>query len=256
MQKKIETKAVPFRGGQNTYLEPALLGLGEYSAIQNFRQMHPGLKKRPGQIKLHVTADSTNRAMSLYQFSKGKITERHFYAQMSDGDVLEAGDAPPAVGAGAFGSSVHAGTASGMIPASWANFNDTLIYSNGSDQHQIYHGQTGRVEKFIVYVAAAAIPDFPILGVDYTDQVNDGLSTTFAVLDSLSTIAAYDCVFICVPVPINKLTWTMLTVNVTHSTSLINYRKNDTPGLPVLLLPTIRLRVRAKQQQPWGKPER
>jgi len=227
MQKKLETKAIPFRGGCNTYLEPALLESGEYSMVQNFRQMHPGLKKRPGQIKLHTTADGTNRVMSLYQLSKGKIAEKHFFAQMNDGDVLEATTAPPDVTTGVFGTSVHAGTASGMIPASWSNFSDTLLYSNGSDQHQIYHGQNGKIDKFIVYVDAAAIPDFPILGADYTDQINDGLTTTFAVLDSLGTIAAYDCVFICVPVPINKLTWTMLTANATASVSLINYRKND-----------------------------
>jgi len=303
MQKKIETKSVPFRGGCNTYLEPSLLEPGKYSMVQNFRQMHPGLKKRPGQVKSHWSADSTNRVMSLFQFSKGKVTERHLFAQMSDGDVLESYAAPPIIGeelltldvapatvwadgvtvtgvtstktcvvvknlttltyivkersgtftlsevmgtgtGGAdnqanqgaanptfanavFGDEVHNGTASGMIPASWSNYNDSMIYSNGSDQHQIYYGQTARIQKFIVYVSAAAIPDFPVLGADYTDDVTDGLSTTFAILDSLGTIAAYDCVFICVPVPINKLTWTMLTANVTASVSLINYRKND-----------------------------
>ena len=87
MQKALDTKSVPFRGGANTALEPALLDMGRYSMVQNFRQMHPGLKKRPGQIKLHTTEDSTNRVMSLFQFSKGKKTERHFYAQMNDGDV-------------------------------------------------------------------------------------------------------------------------------------------------------------------------
>ena len=95
MQENLNVKSVPFRGGCNTYLEPALLEPGKYSSVQNFRQMHPGLKKRPGQIKLHTTADSTNRVMSLFQFSKGKKTERHLYAQMSDGDVLEATAGPP-----------------------------------------------------------------------------------------------------------------------------------------------------------------
>jgi hypothetical protein len=227
MQKKLETKAIPFRGGLNTYLETALLEPGEYSMVQNFRQMHPGLKKRPGQIKLHTTADGTNRVMSLYQLSKGKIAEKHFYAQMSDGDVLEATAGPPTVTTGVFGAEVHNGTASGIIPASWSNFNDTLLYSNGSDQHQIYYGQNGRVLKFIVYKGSGAIPDFPILGQDFTDQINDGLSTTVAVLDSLDTIANYHCAFICVPVPINKLTWTVAAENGTASVSILNYRKND-----------------------------
>lgn len=228
MQKKFETKAVPFRGGCNTYIEPALLEAGRYSACQNFRQMHPGLKKRPGQIKLHTTADSTNRVMSMFQFSKGKTTERHFYAQMSDGDVLEATAGPPTVTTGAFGSEVHDGTSSGMIPASWSSFKDIMVYSNGSDQHQLYYGQTARISRFIVYKGAAAPPDFPILGQDFTDEVTDGQSTTVAVLDSLGDLGTdYDCVFICTPVPANKFTWTVSKANGTEAAAALKYRKND-----------------------------
>lgn len=86
---------IPFQGGQDTYHEPGLLPAGSFSLVQNMRQMHPGLKQRPGYIKAHSTADSTNSVMSMFQFTKGKITERHFYAQMSDSDVLEATTAPP-----------------------------------------------------------------------------------------------------------------------------------------------------------------
>jgi hypothetical protein len=303
MQKKLDIQSVPFRGGCNTYLEPALLEPGKYSAVQNFRQMHPGLKKRPGQVKSHWAADSTNRVMSLFQFSKGKTTERHLFAQMSDGDVLESYASPPVIGeelmtldvapatvwadgatvtgvtslktcvivknlttltyivkdrsgaftlnevmgtgvAGAdnqadqgaanptfanavFGAEVHNGTASGIIPASWSVFNDSMLYSNGSDQHQIYYGQTAKIQKFIFYISAAAFPNFPVLGVDYTDQLTDGLSTTVAALDSMSTLAAYDCCFFCVPIPINKITWTVSAANGDAAVAVINYRKND-----------------------------
>lgn len=231
MQKKLDIKSVPFRGGANTYLEPALLDFGKYSMVQNFRQMHPGLKKRPGQIKLHTTADGTNRVMSLFQFSKGKATERHFYAQMNDGDVLEATAGPPTVTTGVFGSSVHAGTASGMLPASWSVINDTLLYSNGVDQHQVCFGNTSYVHKFIVYKGAAAIPDVPILGEDYSSEVSDGQSSTVAVLDSLGDLAVdYDCVFIMAPVPIKQLSWTLgasTKGNTTAAAGQMKYRKTD-----------------------------
>lgn len=231
MQKKPELKSVPFRGGCNTYLEPALLDMGRYSMVQNFRQMHPGMKKRPGQIKLHSTADGTNRCMSLFQFSKGKATERHFYAQMSDGDVLEATSNPPTVTVGAFGSEVHDGTSSGMLPASWSIINDSMLYSNGVDQHQICFGNTSYVHKFIVYKGAAAIPAVPILGEDYSSEVSDGQTSTVAILDSLGDLAVdYDCVFIMAPVPIKQLTWTLGATtkgNTTAAVGQMKYRKTD-----------------------------
>ncbi len=230
-QKKLDTKSVPFRGGCNTHNEPALLGFGEYSLVQNFRPTHPGLKKRPGQIKLHTTADGTNRVMSLYQFSKGKKTERHFYTQMNDGDVLEATAGPPTVTTGVFGTSVHAGTASGMLPAAWSVINDTLLYSNGVDQHQICFGTAPYVHKFIVYKGAAAIPDVPVLGADYSSEVSDGQSSTVAILDSLGDLAVdYDCVFIMSPVSIKQLTWTLgasTKGNTTAAAGQMKYRKTD-----------------------------
>lgn len=228
MQKKPELKSVPFRGGCNTYLEPALLDMGRYSMVQNLRQRHPGLKKRPGQIKLHSTADGTNRVMSLFQFSKGKATERHFYAQMSDGDVLESTSNPPTVTVGAFGSEVHDGTSPGMVPASWSVINDILLYSNGVDQHQICFGNTSYVQKFIVYKGAAAIPAVPILGEDYSSEVSDGQTSTVAILDSLGDLGTdYDCVFIMAPVPIKQLTWTVSASNGTAAAAQMKYRKTD-----------------------------
>jgi len=88
---------IPFSGGQNTYNDPTLLPSGSLSSSQNIRHAHPGFKSRMGMIKQHSTADGTNKVLSMFQFSKGKRTERHFYAQMSDDDVLEATTAPPGV---------------------------------------------------------------------------------------------------------------------------------------------------------------
>ena len=182
-KKLIEPDTIPFEGGQDTYHEPALLPSGSYSLIQNIRKMHPGFKQRPGYIKKHSTADGTNGVKSMFQFSKGKRTERHFYAQMSDGDVLEATDAPPAVTTGVFGSEVHDGSAN-QIPASWGVLNDLLIYSNGVDQHQLCAGDTESIQKFVVYDSDIKLPDIPNAGFDYTEQVT-GSGTDVAVLDSL-----------------------------------------------------------------------
>lgn len=104
--KTIDIKSVPFRGGAVTAIEKALLPFGGYSLINNLRNDHPGFRKRAGMAKLHTTADNSNSVLSLFQFSKTRVDESHFYAQMTDGDVLEATTAPPGVTTGAFGSAV------------------------------------------------------------------------------------------------------------------------------------------------------
>jgi hypothetical protein len=186
-KKHTEPETTPFIGGMNTFNEPGLLPTGSYSSVNNLRQMYPGLKQRMGYIKKHSTADGTNGVMSMYQFSKGKRTERHFYAQMTDSDVLEATDAPPAVTTGVFGSEVFSGSSS-PIPGSWSTFNDFCIFSNGVDQHQICAGDANSVDKFIVYDSDTQLTGIPSIGADYTEEVNDTSAPTVAVLDSLGAL--------------------------------------------------------------------
>ena len=226
--------AIPFRGGAITHGEIAQVPLGGYSMIQNMRQGHPGFFQRKGMATKHGTADGTNKGISLYQFSKGQRTERHFFSQFSDGGVLEATDAPPTVTAGVFGSEVHGGTATDMIPASWSNIKDLMIYSNGSDQHQIYAGTANYVTKFIKYDSAdTAPPDIPDEDYkDYSKEVTDGITSTHAVLDDLDTYANYECIFICTPIPANRLTWTMGKPNGTAAVGTLSYRKSDNTWEP------------------------
>lgn len=188
-EKVTKLKTIPFQGGMNTYNEAGVLPAGSYSYIQNMRQLRPGMKQRPGMIKQHSTADGTNGVLSMFQFSKGKRTEKHFYAQMGDGDVLEATTNPPGVTTGAFGSEVFSGSAN-QIPASWSVLNDILLYSNGVDQHQICAGTDNYIQNFTVYDSDTKLPDMPSVGHDYTNEVSDTSSTTVAVLDSLGNFVA------------------------------------------------------------------
>ena len=230
--KKPKISTIPFRGGAITAVEPAMIPSGGYSMIQNMRQVHSGKEKgafikRPGQAQLHTTTEGELHVKTLFQFCKGKKTERHFYAQMSDDDVLEATNAPPTVTNGVFGPEVFSGSAS-SIPASWSILDDMLLFSNGVDQHQIYPGNATPVWKFVVFKGAAAPTAIPALGEDYTEQVTDGLTTTVAVLDALGDLAVdYDCIFIMTPVPIDVLTWTVSAANATASVAAIKYKKND-----------------------------
>jgi len=223
-------KAIPLRGGAVTSKERAQLPLGGFSMIKNMRPRHPGFEQRGGLTRKHTTEEGNNKVMSLYQFSKGKRVERHFFAQFANGNVLEAKDAPPIVTTGTFGADVHdSDDYTKMIPASWGNIDDLMIYSNGVDQHQIYAGTANYVQKFVKFDAAAAPPTIPSDGYDYTKEVTDGLSTTFAVLNSLDTYANHECVFICTPVPANKLTWIFVAghKNTNAAVGTLSYKKND-----------------------------
>jgi len=225
LKRRSDRATVPFRGGCYTNTEKALLEVGRYSMVQNMRGRYPGFVQRKGATKKHVTADSTNKVLNLYQFSKGKITERHFFAQMSDGDLLKATDAPPTVSAGVFGAEVHDGSA-GQAAGAFSHLNDVMIYSNGVDQHQLYPGDGNYVDGFWVY-RGTADELIPTLGEDYSLEVADGDASTVAPLDSLVAWTSFDCVYFMTPVPANKLTLDLITFNAEATASHIYYWKND-----------------------------
>jgi len=221
-----EISAIPLSGGCITRHHKALLPFGSFSDMKNLRGEHPSFRKRPGQIKLHTTADSTNEVLSLYQFRKERISEKHFLAQMSDGVVMDATSAPPTVTTGVFGSDVFTGS-TGQIAGSWSTIDDILIHSNGVDQHQTYTGTANYVSAVIVFAGSAAPANVPVEGTDYTIQATDGLTSTVVVLDSLNTYGNNECIFICTPVPATSITFTVSADNDTDSVATMYYRKSN-----------------------------
>lgn len=215
---------MPFQGGMDRTREIYQLPLGGISELTNMRPLRPGFIKRKGCAKLHTIADGTNKVMSLYGMSKGKQSEIKFFAQMSDGDVLQATANPPTVTTGAFGSSVYTSSSpSTMLPASWAMIDDHLVYADGSGYPRIFSGESEYVSSFIVYKGAEAIPDIPKKGEDYSIEVADGDTTTFAVLDSLSVLTDYDCVFIRTRTPADLFTFTLQTANGAAAVAQLHY---------------------------------
>ena len=215
-------QGTPFRGGAITAVKKGSIPFGGFSWVQNVRNTRPGLEKRPGQRKLHSTADGSNRVENLYEFMKTRTSENQFFAQMSDGDLLVATSLPPTVTTGVFGNEAHDGSAS-QIPASFATILDMMLYSNGVDQHQIYGGTGSYVEDFIVFAGSAAPPAVPTEGRDYSSQVSDGRATTAAILDSLPTLVNHGCVFIGTPVPAESLLLTILASNGNAAAATIAY---------------------------------
>lgn len=215
---------VPFQGGCNTVLESEQIPMAGYSMVQNFRDTHPGKKKRLGQRLQHTTADGTNTPMTLYQFNKTRVPEKHFFAQMSDSDILEATTDPPGITTGAFGSEVYSGTAS-PVPASWCTIKDALIFSNGIDQHQIYYGDLTYVDRFVHYKSDAVPPSIPEIGYDYSDEASDGSTDTVVVLDGM--LVYESCVFICCPSPADGIKFTVSAGNDNASVATLYYKKSD-----------------------------
>jgi hypothetical protein len=226
LKKLTDIAAHSLKGGAITAKDRALLPFGAFSVMQNLRNTWPGIEQRKGQRKLHSTPDSTNQVVTLYQFRKTYTAEKRLFAQMGDGDILEATNPPPTVTTGVFGSESFDG-ATGQVPASWGVLDDLMFMSNGKDQHQVFAGVGSTVDKFIVFKGAAAPADVPQGGEDYSDQVTDGLSATVAVLSGLDTYSNFDCIFIRTPVPISSLHFEVVAANANASTLSVYYWKTD-----------------------------
>lgn len=179
-------RLLPFEGGCNTAVEPGVIGFGKYSRVQNMRPRHKGYEQRGGCLALHTVADATNKVVSLFQFTKALVDETHLFAQMNDGDVLEATNIPPTITTGAFGSEAYSGTGTNEVPASWGVVDDIMLYSNGVDQHQIFPGNSVPVDQFVVYKGSETLPRLAEVGEDYTTEVRDTSSLSYGSLDSLS----------------------------------------------------------------------
>lgn len=226
LRRAMRPTTVPLRGGAVTVRDKTQLKAGEFSWAQNIRNDHPGIISRYGQNKLHTTADGTNDVVNLYQYRSIRGAEQKLFAQMSDGDLLAQDvsklKVPDQYTGDPFeGTAAHAGS-SDQIPASFTNVRDHMIYSNGADQHQVYCGPGSLIDRFIVYDGTAAPADIPDIGRDYSDEIRN-LDSRVAVLDSLDTYAAFECVFIKTKVPANSLTFDIFKPNGTASVLSLYY---------------------------------
>ena len=67
----------------------------------------------------------------MFSYKKGE----KFYAQLDDGDVYEATNAPPATTTGAFGtvvideSALNDDSLGSILPGSWSTFRDNIVFS-------------------------------------------------------------------------------------------------------------------------------
>ena len=225
IEKMTDEKTQPLQGGSNTRKEKSALELGQLSMVQNLRGRHPGFKKRKGEKKLNLTSVGDYEIKSIYQFEKSRVTESHTYAQIqfpTYDHVVEFTNDPPTQATGALYTATSFSGTGTSIAASWGNLGDKLIYSNGLTQHQIYAGDSSYTDKFIVY-RGTDLPLIPVNGEDYSIEVSDEQTDTYAQAGSLSTLAAFDCIYILAPVPIDQLYWTLGDTHDSTTTGQVHY---------------------------------
>jgi hypothetical protein len=121
---------------------------------------------------------------------------------------------------GNFGSSALAAR-SNAWPAAWSTIKDYCVMSDGAGQHQIHTGQDAKIYAFNVYKGTEAIPTIPEEGADYTQEVVDGQTTTYADLGDLDALADNHCLFVITDVPVDLLTLAFSAWNSTEVGALV-----------------------------------
>lgn len=180
---------------------------------------------------LSLTMSTPEEITKIFQWSKGRLDERHLFIQTEGGDLLESTDEPPAVTTGDFGTVVNRPRIKdatrlplpvltvgydSMVPASFGDIHDNMIYADGISQHQMYTGQTAPIRTFKKVAGAAALADNPGDGIDYTREATDGDPDTYVDLSSLGDLTNdYEAFFIKTQFKASQFNFTVRTANGT-----------------------------------------
>ena len=190
---------VPVAAGVNTDWDKPQLPLGVYSEAFNVRLHGPGFRLRPGLTRHHTT--DLGKVLSMFSYGSGE----KFYIQDSIGDVYEATDEPPATTAGAFGtivvdeSALDTNSSGQVLPASWNNYREHIVFSEGSIQHLVNPGVNAKPLK-VIFKAATSVFRIQEGGLDITDDVIDPESAKTSQLLTF-TVANEDALYICTEFP-------------------------------------------------------
>jgi len=186
------------------------------------------------QPYLSLTMSTPEEITKLYQWSKGSLSEKHLFAQLESGYLLESTDDPPTVTTGDFGTAVTSPRSvdssrnplpvltvgyDGLVPASFGAVHDALIYSDGISQHRAYTGQTAPIDTFKKVDQTGALDDNPGDGVDYSLQVSDSDPETYADMSGFGDLTNdYRAFFIKTRFKAEQFNFTVRTPNGTAAT--------------------------------------
>jgi len=217
--------SAPAAGGVNTYHDKPTLELGGYSNAENVRIHGTALEMRGGLTPHNKTAEAS-AINNLYSYKCDRNAAISFFAQLADGDVLEADEKPPTTaGSNDFGDvvmdySALKGNASGatLLPASFAKNDDTLIHSNGMMQHVIWPGPDAAPRAVYWQNSAATPVRVNDGGVDYSNLLTDNENTDETPTLTY-TVANYDGLYICTDFKANSFTFNLGSVVANGTTT-------------------------------------
>jgi hypothetical protein len=137
------------------------------------RCWHPGYETRRGYTPLSTVA--TNAAaesiFGMYQFANGKSVDKDMFVQYGDGLLYIQNGTIPDKYTGEWGDlAVYSDSSFDGIPASFADVDDIMIYSDGYNQHRVYC-KNKQVDRAVVVRGSS--PHAPILGTTVSDEATD-----------------------------------------------------------------------------------
>jgi hypothetical protein len=183
---------------------------------------------------LSMTMATTPEIMKIFQWSKGRISERHLFAQIEGGDLIESTDEPPTVTTGDFGTVINQPRDvdaarlplpvltigyGNQVPASFGAIHDNLLYADGISQHSVWTGQNGKIDTFKKVDGSGALDDNPGDGIDYSIVVSDSDPETYADLSSFGDLTNdFQAFFIKTRFKAKQFNFTVRTPNGTAAT--------------------------------------
>jgi len=179
-----------------------LLPPGSVSGGKNMRKvgLGGGWKPRKGVTFHNTTLLGAYSINSLHQYTHPRNADYHFICQLNS-LLYDSTTDPPTAGA-AFGTSL--GIAVGTTPGFSCIVNDHWFYADGSGKVITYGGTLPFCSGFLGHfdIANDGTPD---TYVDYTREVTDGSTNTYATLRS----DVHDVVYICCPEICDSITLTL-----------------------------------------------
>lgn len=172
---------VDLSGGINQFLDPKHVPPGEFVYIYNIYTQGRAKKVRSGYAE-HNSADSA--ALTIQQLSSfiNSAGNWHLIAQCSNGNIYQNTYRPPGA-TGIFTATAVFAQSTGYFPMFTLEWKGQFILTNGINNPQIWGGRYPYVTNFKRAIGG----DFT----DYTVQVTDGLSSTYAAPGALWSSSTY-----------------------------------------------------------------
>lgn len=185
----LQTFKEQFNGAYDGVSPATILPVGGISDGLNVRKVSQigGWKPRKGCTFHNTSQVSGGKAvLSLHQYTHPRNGDYHFIAQ-TNGNLYDATNDPPASGT-TFGSSIYT-SASSTTPGFSDVVGSSWFYADGSTAPVMWGGAASYCSGFVVWDNSAS------MYVDYTKDVVDGDSSTYAIVLG----AASDVYYVCSP---------------------------------------------------------